>query len=200
MKCPLVIVSGCMLAALVSACSIAVPETKVYTLSASDRAPKTIESFPYSIGVGPIFFPDKLKRPQIVTRLSENRLTLSEYHHWAGDIEQEFLTTLVRDIAARLTKPSVETYPWKHRTVPEIQVSLDVFQFDGELGGISKLSVQWSLSSTTTKELLFRKTSVLTRKADNESYDALVASQSALIAELGELIIKQVLALRLDIK
>jgi len=43
-----------------------------------------------SIGLGPIKIPDILDRPQIVTRIDNNRLQLAEFHHWAGQLDGTF--------------------------------------------------------------------------------------------------------------
>ena len=78
---------------LLAACSTT-PDVKYYTLNPlSDMQPdipQGVSGDTLVIGVGPVEFPRFLDRPQIVTRRSQNRVEVSEFHRWAGSFSENF--------------------------------------------------------------------------------------------------------------
>lgn len=175
-------------------CAVSVPETKVYTLSTwspeKSERPELTQSV--TLGVGPMEFPDKLKRPQILVRRSDNRLSISELHHWAGNLEAEFLNTLVRNLVDQLGTATVYAYPWDNRRRPQLQVQLSVYQFDGKLGQASTLSANWALVADAGKTVVAQRLTELSETAESEEHDAMIAAQSRLIGELAAEIAEEV--------
>ena len=186
MKLPTKLLTTVILSPLLIACATSSPETKVYSLSAPDSQPQpAVSTQGISIGVGPIQFPDKLKRPQIVTRLSDNRMSLSEQHHWAGNLEAEFLTILVQNIISQTGTPRTYSYPWDNRRRPHYQIELTIYQFDGELGGTSNLSANWALISNDGHKIIHQHSTRLSEPNIDHTYETLVEGQSKLITRLS---------------
>lgn len=176
-------------AQFMAGCASSLPETKMYSLS---TAPSLQESPMHRglaelrIGVGPITFPDMLKRPQIVSRLSNNKLHLSEEHHWAGYLEKDFLTTLTQNLTGQLGTAGVTAYPWDNRRRLDYQVQLHVFRFDGILGRSSSLIANWSLVSGNGRKELEKRSEKIVVAHNDDTYEAMVAAQSTALGMLSE--------------
>jgi len=84
---------------LLAACSTT-PAVKYYTLNSLNEmqqdAPEPVSGSNLAIGVGPVGFPKLLDRPQIVTRQSQNRVRVSEFHNWASPLQGDFSRVLAR--------------------------------------------------------------------------------------------------------
>lgn len=174
-------------AVLLFGCATQAPETKVYSLSTwTGSGDSQLAPLELSLGVGPVLFPDKLKRPQIVTRVTDNKLRISEQHHWGGYLEKEFLTILVQNISKNLKTSSVQPYPWDNRRKPEFQVQVQVYQLEGALGNSSELVVSWSIISRDGKALLRQENNHFSVKHGGSGYEDMVAAQSEAVGRLGQ--------------
>ncbi len=174
----------------VSGCRSASAPVTFYTLSAipesAGEKPNTAVRQDMVIAVGPARFPGFLDRPQIVTRPEANRLTISEFHRWGGDLDQDFLNVLAENLSIRLSTPRVVIYPWKDPANPDYRVSLEVHQFEGRMGDSVLLNVTWTLRgrSDDAEPFIVRR-SVIRKPASGAGYDALVAAQSQALADLS---------------
>src|SRR5262249_35288154 len=65
-----------------------------------------------SIGVGPLRFPDYLKRPWVVTRAASNRLIVSDLNRWAEPLDRNFEGTFCQNLSQMLGTQKIVTYPW----------------------------------------------------------------------------------------
>jgi uncharacterized lipoprotein YmbA len=99
------------------------PAVKYYTLNPlSEMKPdisQGVSRDSIAIGVGPVEFPRFLDRPQIVTRKSQHRVEVSEFHRWAGSFSEDFLQVLAKNISISLDRPvfSDLSYSADHRAV-----------------------------------------------------------------------------------
>jgi uncharacterized lipoprotein YmbA len=135
--------------------------------------------------VGPVEFPKFLDRPQIVTRKSQHRVEVSEFHRWAGSFSEDFLRVLSRNISMLLPAYRVAVYPWTDQFSPTYRIQLTVEQFDGQFGGDVVLNVTWSVwNKKDTNEPVIKHISIK-EPLSTEDYDALVAAQSRAIATLS---------------
>lgn len=174
----------------VSGCRSAATPVTFYTLSpiqeAANDAPKASALRELVITVGPAWLPDFMNRPQIVTRAGENRLQLSEFHRWAGDLNKDFLNTLAENLSIRLASPGVNVFPWKEQVTPDYRVALDVHQFEGRMGEAVVLNVTWSVRGRDQgAEPLIIRRSVIRRPVPGSDYDSLVAAHSQAVGELS---------------
>ena len=149
-----------------------------------------------SIGVGPVAMPDFLDRPQIVTRTSANRISVSEFHRWAGSLPEDFLRVLAENLSILLATNSVAAYPWEGRFDPTYRVLLDVKQFDGQLGEDVLLNVTWTVVAGTAKEELLVQSSTIREPVSAPGYEALVSAQSEAIATLSREIVEAIRTLQ----
>lgn len=149
-----------------------------------------------AIGLGPVAFPKSLDRPQIVTRKSQNRIELSEFHRWAGSLQRDFSRVLAKNISILLPTNRVAVYPWADQFSPTYRVKLDVEQFDGLLGEHVLLNVTWSVTDQEgTNELVVKK-ALIKEPVSAKDYEALVAAKSQAIVTLSRAIVDEIKRLR----
>ena len=182
------------LAVCLSACAGKTADPKFYVLSPLPQSSQSLGDGTV-IGVFPVFMPDYLDRPQIVTRVSENEIQLDEFNRWAEPLKESFYTVLVENLSTLLeTKKIIKTA--QSFTVPlAFQVGVDVVQFDGTLGGDVVLIARWGFFGQEEKALLSAKRSTFREPTGAATYEALVAANSRALAafsrEVAEAVINR---------
>ena len=182
---------GVTLAAIVLACTLAgcghSPTVQFYSLhpspASSPGAPLNL-----ALAIGPAQFPRALARSQIVTRAGGSRVTVDEYHVWSAPLEYEFLRVLGDNIARDIQSDRIAVYPKEAAFKVDYRVTLDVLQFDGVPGDSVTLRAHWAIAPANGDALAvgsFEQTEPAHAATEADNYDALVASHSALIGELG---------------
>jgi uncharacterized lipoprotein YmbA len=143
--------SAVALAMLAASCSPLGPlpnHNKFFMLSpiSQEGVAKTSNSLDQqiAIGVGPIDFPDYLKRPEVVTRTTANRIDVSERDRWAGPLDKNFTHVLSENLATILNTQRILSYPWNRITPVDYQVVVNVEQFDTN-GKQATLIARWSI-------------------------------------------------------
>ncbi len=180
---------------LLTACSTT-PAVKYYTLNPlSEMQPDVsqgVSGYSLAIGVGPVEFPKFLDRPQIVTRKSQHRVEVSEFHRWAGSFSEDFLRVLAKNISMLLPADRIAAYPWTDRFSPTFRIPLTVEQFDGQLGGNVVLNVTWSVwHQNDTNEPVIKHTRIK-EVISGDDYDELVEAQSRAIGALSRAIVEEI--------
>jgi uncharacterized lipoprotein YmbA len=127
----------CVLAAACSVLSPQPDQTKFYLLTpVADRTwmpASTSSKSPdaqLTIGVGPVDFPDYLRRFSVVTRIAPNRINLSDEKRWAEPLDRNFTRVLSENLATLLETQRIERYPWSLKTKVNYQIEVDVQQFE----------------------------------------------------------------------
>lgn len=138
-----------------------------------------------AIGVLPVAMPDYLDRPQIVTRLNENEIRLDEYHRWAEPLKDSFTRVFVQNLSSILGSAKVVRTTESQGFPTALQVSLEVMQFDGTLGGEVVLIVKWGLFGDHGKKILLAKRESFKESTGAATYEALVAAHSKAVAALS---------------
>ena len=180
---------------LLAACSTT-PAVRYYTLNPCFEMQRGISQAvsgdTLAIGVGPAEFPRFLDRPQIVTRKSQHRVAVSEFHRWAGSFSEDFLRVLAKNISMLLPADRVAAYPWTDRFSPDFRIPLTVEQFDGRFGGHVVLNVTWSVWNQKDANGPVMKHTRIKEPVSAEDYDALVAAQSRAIGSLSRAIVMEI--------
>jgi uncharacterized lipoprotein YmbA len=173
---------------LLSACAGTSPPTHFYLLEASTTAP-TGQAVPgLSIGLGPVALPDTLDRPQIVTRSGGYAVDLGEFHRWAGNLKANMSRVIATRLMQRLGTERVYLHPWPSYRVLDHEISVDVLQFDGELGGSAVLSGSWTLLDGEGRRQLYLGAFDLREPTATGDHRAMVAAMSRLTERLADLI------------
>src|SRR5271170_559588 len=126
--------------AIAAGCSVLSPQpdrSKFFILSpVSDSAgiaTRPASSSPDSqltIGVGPVGFPDYLRRLAVVTRVAPNRIDLSDEQRWAEPLDKNFVRVLSENLATLLNTQRVEKYPWALDIKVDYQIEVEVERFE----------------------------------------------------------------------
>lgn len=164
---------------LLSSCAGS-PPTQFYVLSAVSAPVPSGASAGQdrAVGVGPVEFPEYLDRPQIVTRTSQNQLSLADFDRWAEPLKDNFTQVLAENLSVLLPSQRVSVYPWKRATVLEYQVLVKVLRFDRAEGGASVLQVRWSLLAGEGRKELLARTSTYSEIPSGQDYAASVAAMN----------------------
>ncbi len=73
-----------------------------------------------AIGVGPIYLSEYLDQDQIVTRNSQNRLTLSENARWAEPLADNIAHVMAQNLSLLLQANQVTVHPWPGQQRPNL--------------------------------------------------------------------------------
>jgi len=165
--------------------------TRYFVLSAS--APETaVASDPsFVVSVGPVRLPDYLLRPEIVRRAGENQIDPSSIDRWAEPIDRAIQRVLCLNVAAALPKSTIVAYPPPPSENVSVQVEVAFAGFEGTHTGSVRLDARWTLRDARTGNQVVRE-SKLERTPASDETQAVVASMSALIGELGADIAREI--------
>jgi uncharacterized lipoprotein YmbA len=152
-----------------------------------------------AIGVGPIEFPKYLDRPQIVTRRSKNELHLAEFDQWLEPLSHNFSRVLTKNLSILLSNNRIIAYPWAGSAQIAYQVPVEVIRFDGTPGDNVVLNVCWSVIAENGNKVLVNKMSSFSQSTGVQSYEALVAAKSQVLANLSQEIAGEVNRLLQDL-
>ena len=138
-----------------------------------------------SIGIGPIRLPGYLDRQEIVTRVSQNRIDLSEYDRWAERLETNFTRVLAQNLSVLLNTDQLVFYPWELNRKPNYQVTIEMLRFESNTRGEVQLSARWEILDTNKRMPLQAGESGITRQPTAQSTDASVAALSEALGDLS---------------
>ena len=140
----LALTAAVLLSLVLVGCS-GTPPTRFYVLSAIAEQAPAVPGKGLAIGIGPITLPQYLNRPQIVTRVSGNQLSVAEFDQWGGDLNDNMARTLAANLSSLLQTDRVSLFPWKDETPIDDQVTIDVEHFEQDVDGSSLLTAYWSI-------------------------------------------------------
>jgi uncharacterized lipoprotein YmbA len=108
-----------------------------------------------TIGIGPIDFPDYLKRLEVVSRRAPNRLDISPVDRWGEPLDKNFQRVLAENLAQLVHTDKLEMYPWPRRTPVDYQIEMVVQNFETMPSGQSQLSARWTIKNGATGHELY---------------------------------------------
>ncbi len=173
-------------------------EVKYYVLSPIETTEPTTPgnvSEGIAVAVGPIKLAEQLKRSQIVTRLSQNQVNISEFNQWGGSLEDDFANVLSENLSILLNSGRVFIYPSHLETSKAYRVEIEVSRFDGTLGQEAILKGRWIIYRAQASEPTLMKRFFLREPVSDNSYAALVAAQSRALGKLSRHIADAIKAL-----
>lgn len=136
-----------------------------------------------SVGIRQIKLPAYLDRPQIVTRIGENELSLSYTHQWAEPLLQSISRVLNKELGARLPNANISTYPWSLTQAHDAEIRIHINRFEIVDHQNCVLDAKWWIT-TTGKETLHTDQSTITIAVNKKAYPAFVTAQSLALKEL----------------
>jgi uncharacterized lipoprotein YmbA len=138
-----------------------------------------------SLGIGPVRLPGYLDRQEIVTRVSQNRIDVSEYDRWAEPLETNFTRVVGQNLSVLLHTDRLVFYPWELNRRPNYQVTIEVLRFESNNQGEVQLSARWEILDTNKRMPLQAGESGITRQPTAQSTDASVAALSEALGDLS---------------
>ncbi|UCD32303.1 MAG: membrane integrity-associated transporter subunit PqiC [Desulfobacterales bacterium] len=163
--------------------------SRYYTLSSltssGDEMQVFRDAYRLSIEVGPVHLPKYLQRPQIITRLSPNKIETADFDRWAEPLEDNVLRVLVENLAHLLWDDHIAVFPWIGSTGVNYRISVNITRFDGQLGGDIFLMAGWAIYDRETNNILLERRSVLKEASGQTGYSAMVSAKSRALADLS---------------
>jgi uncharacterized protein len=179
--------------AIAAGCSVLSPQpdrSQFFILSpVSDSAGTTASPASNSpdsqltVGVGPVSFPDYLRRLAVVTRVAPNRIDFSDEKRWAEPLDKNFIRVLSENLATLLNTQRVEKYPWALATKVDYQIEVDVQRFETTSDGQSQLRANWIIRDGPSSKILYASQTTADAPAGTDA----VTASSALSSDLATL-------------
>lgn len=177
-----------LIIALVS-CSSSGPKTQYYSLFASkSQQTYAVDNKALSIGVGPIVLPEYIDHPGIVATTDSNRVIVSGYNTWAGDLKENMSRVLASNLSASLELDQVWAFPWDIRIKPNYKIRLAFEDFSGARGGEVNVVVVWTLLDKDGRTRLLVEKEKIVEVASSISYNDYVAALNDALNKLSEII------------
>ncbi len=184
---------GCILAASVllsvwlSGCGATQP-SRFYLISplpeAENGQPVQDNEHTPVLGIGPVFVPSYLDRPQMVTRSGPNRLNLAEFEKWAEPLADNIGRVLVLNLSTLLSTDRIALYPWGSTPV-KYQVVLRIIRFDGKAGEDLSLVARWAILKAVGKQPLVARTSRYHEPLEDSDFTSVAATMSRAVGRLS---------------
>jgi len=152
-------------------------------MNASRVPPALLTSI--QLGLGPIRFPDYLDRLEVVTRIDETRVAISETDRWAAPLDAAFTKILAQDLSLRMPDSRVALYPWYNNRLPDCQITVDVHRFDVTVQGLAKLEAYWTIRDAKANKLLYSTSSAFTQSVGGQKPVDPAAALSHTVADLS---------------
>jgi uncharacterized lipoprotein YmbA len=147
-----------------------------------------------AIGVGPLNLAGYLDRPNVVTRLTDHELQLSDFNRWAEPLKESILRVIGGNLSNMLETNRIYEIPWRNKEMPlEFRVEIDISRFDGCLGGDALLAARWTLYGRDEKTLVTR-VSLITVASGGDGYDRLIGAQNQALRKLSQEIVDAIRA------
>jgi hypothetical protein len=145
------------------------------------------------LGIGPIRFPAYLDREQIVTRIAQSRIYISENDRWAEPLEETFTRVLSQNLGILLGGARIIRYPWQTHRRPACQIEMEVLRFEPNTQEVELLA-GWLLIDLSNKTPLVFKESRIARQTGTKSMEASVAALSETLGDLSREIADAIIA------
>ena len=137
------------------------------------------------IGLGPVQFPEYLKRPQIISYIGTNQLNLADYEHWAEPLDGNFSRVMAENLTELIPTDQVYIYPFIGNISLDYRIIIEVRQFETNVQSAVRLVAQWQILQEEDKESLIIKRSEYMQNVDAENYKSIVAGMDKVTADLS---------------
>ena len=165
------------------------PDTNFYVLGSLPAGSAPLAGAPADpplvIDLAAVRLPQYLQRSQVVTRVDENRLSLSEFEQWGGSLEKNMLRALAANLGVLLGTPDVHMEARRLPGGVDARVEVEVMQFERGPDGRALLAAQWRVLDNDEKPLTSKITNL--QSAPVGALDTMQTTISAMTELLAEL-------------
>lgn len=172
--------------------SKAVQEPVYYLLRADVGTPTNAPAGPFVLGINRVALADYLAQPGIVVATNGSQVRPARQHLWAESLDSSLRLFLRDTVSARVAYPiSADTgrrQEWDYR----LDIRID--QWHGSLAGQAQIDASWIVIDMATDQQMVRRRFQQTGVLKEDGYDALVATQTALLDALAAAIAESLAA------
>ena len=169
---------------IISSCSTTPPQ--YYLLTPAQEVDTFGSPDQQDIILGPVSLPEYLDRVQIVTRISNGELHLSDNHRWAEPLEENFSTVLAENLYVLNGSYRITVFPGGRLPDSGYRVIIDVARFDAEASGDVQLTATWSIIDVSTNESLHhQRSSYAQAYSQSSDYRGIVEALSKTVSLLS---------------
>jgi len=167
----------CITPFVLTGCAASQP-TRYFILNALEHSRKeSLESCQseriFTLAINPVNLPRYLDRPQIMTKVNDNELKLSELNVWAEPLKDR-LTRVIAQNLNSVPCADIVVMPKALSKKITYRLSAEIIRLDGTLGGQALFDVQWSITEEQTEKVLIAKVSNYREPVLSRDYNALV--------------------------
>ena len=138
-----------------------------------------------SLGIGPVFIPAYLDRPQLVTRLSGHELQVDEFRQWAEPLRATIARVMEENLSVSTGARHIHAIPKRRSTVIDLQVSFEVLQFDADATGRVILKTVWRIIDPDSHQPLLERRSTIVQPSGGTDAALVVDAMSEALAALS---------------
>jgi len=161
------------------------PKTSFYHLEQTVSPQLTRLEGGITLGIGPVNIAPYLDRPQIVTRLSQHKLELSEFNRWAEPLKSNISRVIAVELSNLLVSNRVFILPRQNKDIPlDYRLSIEISRFDGQLGKDANLIARWSIYDNNKKAIL-TKISIINESFNGNGFEPLIDAENKTLQNLS---------------
>jgi uncharacterized lipoprotein YmbA len=162
------------------------PPVHYYDLEALETGYVAERQGSLSVGVGPLRTPDHLDRSQIVTRGSDSRVIVDDFHRWIEPLGNRIHHVVSENLDNLLNDAVVVAFPYTHIADLDYQLVGRVSRFDADPDGTAVLEVQWGVIASRDEFVIRPKRArYQVRAAQRDDYQALTRAMSEVLQQFS---------------
>jgi uncharacterized lipoprotein YmbA len=143
------------------------------------------------IAIAPIEIADYIDKPQIITRIDNEQLSLHELDRWAGAIDKNIQSVIRYDLMHKLPRYTILTKPLPEPIDNKYTLYIHIDRFDGDINGSVVLDGRWSLIDENEDRFIKGKNIHYKTQANN-TLPSIISTQSKLLDRLASDIAREV--------
>ncbi len=172
--------------------------TRYYLLTPTPYDSPLVSSgdVPLSVEIAALHLPQYLEKPHIVTRTSQNRLAMAEYHQWGGNLRKNMIRVLSQNLSRLLSTSHVAMAPFRPPSPSDVRIEIEIMRFEADEQGRAWLIVHWRLSRGSDGRILATEVSELKGPDPIASHDMdyIVSGMETLWGEFSKTLGREILA------
>jgi uncharacterized lipoprotein YmbA len=153
------------------------PQAKFYTLGARGAQEQAQTGGSVRIAIGSVTVPDLVDRPQIVVRVDDAQVDISEFARWAEPLKSQVIRVLASDLSQAFPGALVSGYPTWTAETRTYRVLVDVQSFESVLGDTATIVAVWTVQPPDAGTAVSGRTAAR-EPTGGQGYDALVEAHS----------------------
>lgn len=141
-----------------------------------------------TIGMGPNTWPGYLDRPQMVTRLDDERIVLSPTDRWAEPLRTQFERGLSYQLMGDVGTDEVVVFPWWPGRHIDAVVEVNVRAFEANADGSAHLDAVWTVKDSHRDHAIRTGQSNIREPISPGGTEQAVAALGRALGQLGDAI------------